>query len=216
MTSSGTKVPLSAVSHWENTNSPLAVNHQEQFAAATISFNLAPKVSLNQASAAIEAAFAQLNPPDSMRGTFAGLAKAFQKSMKSQPWLILTAILAVYIVLGMLYESTLHPLTILSTVPSAVVGALLALLIFGCQFNLIAMIGMILLIGLVLKNAIMMIDAALLIEREQDLPPEQAIRLACLQRFRPILMTTCAAMLGALPLALGAGDGAEMRVPLGI
>jgi multidrug efflux pump len=215
-TSSNAKIPLSAISHWENTNSPLAVNHQEQFAAATISFNLASKVSLDQASLAIETAFAQLNPTDSMRGTFAGLAKAFQKSMKNQPWLILTALLAVYIVLGMLYESTLHPLTILSTVPSAGVGALLALLIFGCQFNLIAMIGMILLIGLVLKNAIMMIDAALWIEREQAIPPEQAIRLACLQRFRPILMTTCAAMLGALPLALGAGDGAEVRVPLGI
>jgi multidrug efflux pump len=151
-----------------------------------------------------------------MRGVFAGNAKAFQKSMKSQPWLILTALLAVYIVLGMLYESTLHPLTIISTFPSAGVGALLALLIFGCQFTLIAMIGVILLIGLVMKNAIMMIDAALLIEREQGVPPEQAIYLACLQRFRPILMTTSAAMLGALPLALGVGDGSELRVPLGI
>jgi multidrug efflux pump len=216
VTTSGNKIPLSTISHWENTNAPLAVNHQGLFAAATISFNLAQDVALDQGAQAIETAFAQLNPPQSMRGVFAGNANAFQKSMKSQPWLILTALLAVYIVLGMLYESTLHPLTIISTLPSAGVGALLTLLVFGSQFTIIAMIGVILLIGIVMKNAIMMIDAALQIERERGLPPEQAIRLACLQRFRPILMTTSASLLGALPLALGVGDGAELRVPLGL
>ncbi len=216
LNSANGKVPLSAIGHWQTGNAPLAINHQEQFAAATISFNLAADVALNQATGAIETAFASLNPPDSMRGTFAGQAKAFQKSMKSQPWLIFTALLAVYIVLGILYESTLHPLTILSTLPSAGVGALLALIAFGSQFSIIAMIGVILLIGIVMKNAIMMIDAALLIEREQQLSPEQAIRQACLQRFRPILMTTSAAMLGAVPLVFGVGDGAEIRVPLGI
>ncbi len=210
------KVPLSAISHWETSNAPLSVNHQEQFVASTISFNLAPGVTLEQGSEAIETAYAKLNPPDSIHGAFAGKAKAFQDSLKSQPWLILTALLTVYIVLGILYESTIHPLTIISTLPSAGIGALLALILFNSELSLISMIGIILLIGIVKKNAIMMVDAALLIEREHGLPPEQAIRQACLQRFRPILMTTFAAMLGALPLALGVGDGAELRQPLGI
>ncbi len=215
-TGPNSKIPLSAFSHWETTNAPLTVNHQSQFAAGTISFNLAPGVSLDKATSAIDEAFARLNPPTSLHGVFAGKAKAFQESLKSQPWLILTALIAVYIVLGILYESTIHPLTIISTLPSAGVGALLALILFNSELSIIAMIGIILLIGIVKKNAIMMIDAALLIEREQGLPPEQAIRQACLQRFRPILMTTLAAMLGALPLALGMGDGAEIRQPLGI
>jgi multidrug efflux pump len=215
-TGPNSKIPLSTFSHWETTNAPLTVNHQSQFAAATISFNLAPGVSLDKATAAIDDAFAKLNPPVSLHGVFAGKAKAFQESLKSQPWLILTALITVYIVLGILYESTIHPLTIISTLPSAGVGALLGLLLFDSELSIIAMIGIILLIGIVKKNAIMMIDAALLIEREQGLPPEQAIRQACLQRFRPIMMTTLAAMLGALPLALGMGDGAEIRQPLGI
>jgi len=210
------KIPLSAISRWETTNTPLSVNHQGQFAAATISFNLAPNVTLDKATEAIETAFAKLNPPDSIHGEFAGKAKAFQDSLKSQPWLILTALIAVYIVLGILYESTIHPLTIISTLPSAGIGALLALIMFNSELSIIAMIGIVLLIGIVMKNAIMMVDAALLIEREEGLPPEQAIRLACAQRFRPILMTTFAAMLGALPLALGVGDGSEIRQPLGI
>src|SRR5450830_447713 len=214
--SSNARIPLSAISHWTTTNTALSVNHESQFAAATISFNLAQGVSLEQATEAIEVAFAKLNPPDSMRGSFAGKAKAFQESLKSQPWLILTALLIVYIVLGILYESTIHPLTIISTLPSAGIGALLALLLFNSELTIIAMIGVVLLIGIVMKNAIMMVDAALLIEREQGLSPEQAIRQACLQRFRPILMTTFAAMLGALPLAIGVGDGAELRQPLGI
>lgn len=215
-TASNAKIPLSAISHWETKNSALSVNHEGQFAAATISFNLAQGVSLEQATEAIESAFAKLNPPDSMHGSFSGKAKAFQDSLKSQPWLVLTALLIVFIVLGILYESTMHPLTIISTLPSAGIGALLALILFKSELTIIAMIGVVLLIGIVMKNAIMMVDAALLIEREQGLPPQQAIRQACLQRFRPILMTTFAAMLGALPLAFGVGDGAEIRQPLGI
>ncbi|MES1987047.1 MAG: efflux RND transporter permease subunit, partial [Pseudomonadota bacterium] len=215
-TANNTRVPLSAISRWENTNTPLSVNHEGQFAASTISFNIAPNVSLDQATQAIDNAFTKLNPTDSMHGAFSGKAKAFQDSLKSQPWLILTALVTIYIVLGILYESTIHPLTIISTLPSAGVGALLALILFKSELSIIAMIGVILLIGIVMKNAIMMIDAALLIEREQGLPPEQAIRIACVQRFRPILMTTFAAILGAIPLTLGIGDGAEIRQPLGI
>lgn len=214
--SNGNKVPLSAIARWEINNAPLAINHQGQFTVATVSFNLADGVSLDRASAAIEQAFAELNPPNGARGTLAGTAKVFNESLASQPWLILAALLAVYIVLGMLYESTIHPLTILSTLPSAGIGALLGLMAFNTEFSIIAFIGVILLVGVVMKNAIIMIDSALQIEREQGLPPAEAIRQACLQRFRPILMTTLAAMLGALPLALGASDGAELRRPLGI
>ncbi|QAU33943.1 multidrug efflux RND transporter permease subunit [Janthinobacterium sp. 17J80-10] len=216
MTEKGGKVPLAAISRWEQTTAPLVVNHQGQFAAATISFNLAQGVALDQAADAIEKAFAELNPPDSVRGRFAGTAQVFQESLASQPWLILAALLAVYIVLGILYESTIHPLTILSTLPSAGVGALLALIVCGSEFSIIAFIGVILLVGIVKKNAIMMIDTALQLERDRNLSPEQSIREACLLRFRPILMTTLAALLGALPLALGAGDGAELRRPLGL
>ena len=211
-----TQVPLAAISRWEVTNAPLAVNHQGQFTAATISFNVAAGVSLDRATDAIDAALAKLTPPQTVRGIFAGSAQVFRDSLGSQPWLILAALLAVYIVLGVLYESTIHPITILSTLPSAGVGALLALIVFKSEFSIIALIGVILLVGIVKKNAIMMIDRALEAERKEGLPPEEAIRQACLQRFRPILMTTLAAMLGALPLALGAGDGAEIRRPLGL
>ncbi len=214
--SANVSVPLAAIARWDVTNAPLAINHQGRFMAATMSFNLAPGVSLDHATNAIDAALRALNPPASVRGVFAGSAQVFRDSLASQPWLILAALLAVYIVLGILYESAIHPLTILSTLPSAGVGALLALMVFKSEFSIIALIGVILLVGIVKKNAIMMIDRALDAERREGLPPEEAILLACLQRFRPILMTTLAAMLGALPLALGAGDGAEVRRPLGI
>jgi multidrug efflux pump len=215
-TDADTKIPLSSISHYEIDHAPLAVNHQGPFAAATISFNLAPGVSLQQASRAIEAAFDTLGAGASVRGSFAGTAQAFKDSLASQPWLVLAALLAVYIVLGVLYESYVHPLTVLSTLPSAGVGALLALMACGIEFSIIALIGVILLIGIVKKNAIMMIDCALEAERRDGKSPQEAILEACLLRFRPILMTTLAAMLGALPLALGAGDGAELRRPLGI
>ena len=210
------QIPLSAFAHYEMTNTRLAVNHQGQFPASTISFNLPPDISLSQATDAIRDAMDRIGVPTSVHGNFQGTARAFQASLASQPWLILAAILAVYIVLGVLYESTIHPITILSTLPSAGVGALLALLAFQTEFSIIALIGVILLIGIVKKNAIMMIDFAIDLQRREGLPAEQAIHQACLLRFRPIMMTTMAAMLGAVPLALGAGDGAEMRRPLGI
>ena len=210
------KVPLSAFASFKTTNTALVVNHQGQFAATTISFNLPPGVSLGTASDAITAMFERLHVPDSVRGGFQGTALAFQDSLKSQPMLILAALLTVYIVLGILYESLIHPLTILSTLPSAGIGALLALMFFNTEFNVIAMIGVILLIGIVKKNAIMMIDYAITAQRDDQLSALDAIQKACLLRFRPILMTTVAAILGAVPLALGAGDGAEFRRPLGI
>ena len=213
---SGAQIPLSTFARYGPTNTPLAVNHQGQFAASTISFNLPPDVSLSDATRVVYAMMAQLGVPASVHGTFQGTARAFQASLSSQPWLILTALLTVYIVLGVLYESYVHPLTILSTLPSAGVGALLALLAFHTEFSLMGFIGVILLIGIVKKNAIMMIDYALDVERRLGLTPRDAIFDACLRRFRPIIMTTLAAMLGALPLALGTGDGAELRRPLGI
>ncbi len=212
----GAQVPLSAFATFGPTNTPLGVNHQGQFVASTISFNLAPDVSLSQATSATEDAMARLGVPGTVRGSFQGSARAFQESLKSQPWLILTALIAVYIVLGVLYESYVHPLTILSTLPSAGVGALLALKLFKTDFSIIALIGVILLIGIVKKNAIMMIDFALGAERNNGMSSRDSIFEACMLRFRLIMMTTLAAMLGALPLALGAGDGAEMRRPLGI
>ena len=212
----GAQVPLSAFSRWEPTATPLAVNHQGQFAASTISFNLPVGVSLSQATTAIDDMMLQIGVPTSVRGTFQGTARAFQASLDSQPILILAALIAVYIVLGMLYESMVHPVTILSTLPSAGVGAILGLLAFKTDFSIIALIGVILLIGIVKKNAIMMIDFALAAERSRDLSPRDAIYEACLLRFRPIMMTTMAALFGALPLALGTGDGAELRQPLGI
>ncbi|MSQ70251.1 MAG: multidrug efflux RND transporter permease subunit [Betaproteobacteria bacterium] len=216
MATDGTAVPLSAFSRYEPTNTALNVNHQGQFAASTISFNLPPGVSLSDATRAISDTMDSIGVPTSVHGTFQGTARAFQASLQSQPWLILTALLAVYIVLGVLYESLVHPVTILSTLPSAGVGALLALLACDTEFSIIAFIGVILLIGIVKKNAIMMIDFALDAERRHGLSPRDAIFQACLLRFRPIMMTTVAALLGAVPLALGAGDGAEFRRPLGI
>lgn len=210
------RIPLASIAHWEMVNTPLAVNHEGQFAAATISFNLAQGYALDAASEAIESAFAALDPPESIHGKFSGKAQAFKESMDSQPWLIMTALIAIYIVLGMLYESLVHPLTILSTLPSAGIGALLALLWFDSELTIIAMIGIVLLVGIVMKNAIIMIDAALYIRREQGASAEEAIIQAGLQRLRPILMTTFAAVLGAVPLLLGVGDGAEIRQPLGI
>ena len=215
-TPSGSPTPLSAFARWESTNTSLSVNHQSQFAATTLSFNLPPGTSLSDATAAIGKATAAIGLPSSIHGSFQGTAKSFQDSLDSQPMLILAALVAVYIVLGMLYESVVHPLTILSTLPSAGVGALLALLATGGEFNIIALIGVLLLIGIVKKNAIMMIDFALTAEREQGLSSHEAILQACLLRFRPIMMTTLAALFGALPLALGHGDGTEMRTPLGI
>jgi multidrug efflux pump len=215
-TATGAQVPLSAFATFGPTSTPLGVNHQGQFVASTISFNLAPDISLSQATRAVEDALLQLGVPDTVRGSFQGSARAFQASLASQPWLILAALIAVYIVLGVLYESYVHPITILSTLPSAGVGALLALKLFHTDFTIIAFIAVILLIGIVKKNAIMMIDVALESERTRGLSTRDAIFEACTLRFRPIMMTTMAAMLGAIPLALGAGDGAEMRRPLGI
>ncbi|HEV8520532.1 MAG TPA: efflux RND transporter permease subunit [Burkholderiales bacterium] len=215
-TSAETLVPLSAFSHYEPTSTPLAVNHQGQFVASTISFSLPVDVALSDAVKAINDTMARIGVPATIYGTFQGTARAFQASLDSQTWLILTALLTVYIVLGVLYESYVHPLTILSTLPSAGVGALLALMLFRTEFSIIALIGVILLIGIVKKNAIMMIDFALETEREHGKRPEDAIFEACLLRFRPIMMTTMAALLAAVPLAIGFSDGSEFRRPLGI
>ena len=214
--SSGTPIPLSEISHFEPRTSVLAVNHQGPYPAVTLSFNLAPNTSLGDAVQAVRAAAREIGLPSSIRATFQGTAQAFQSSLKNEPYLILAALVAVYIVLGMLYESYIHPITILSTLPSAGVGAILALLLCGLDLSVIAMIGIILLIGIVKKNAIMMIDFALEAERKEGKPPEEAIYQACLLRFRPIMMTTMAALLGGLPLALGTGTGSELRRPLGI
>ncbi|MGC2813347.1 MAG: efflux RND transporter permease subunit [Bradyrhizobium sp.] len=211
-----TMIPLSAVAHFTQGATPLAVNHQGLLVANTISFNLPPNVSLSTAVATIEATMNRIGVPATIRGTFQGTAKAFQDSLNNQPFLILAALVTIYIVLGVLYESYVHPLTILSTLPSAGVGALLALMAFHTDFSIMALIGVILLIGIVKKNAIMMIDFALDAERRRGLSPFDAIYEACLLRFRPIMMTTMAAMLGALPLAIGMGEGGELRQPLGI
>jgi len=213
---SGMQVPLSAVARFEPTNTLLLVNHHGQFPGVTLSFNMAPGVSLGQAVGAIEKAIGELGVPAGIRGSFQGAAKAFQASVENQPVLILAALLTMYIVLGILYESYIHPLTILSTLPSAGVGALLALLLFKTELSMIALIGILLLIGIVKKNAIMMIDFALDAERKENKRPEEAIFEPCLLRFRPIMMTTMAALFGALPLAIGTGVGSELRRPLGI
>ena len=211
-----TMVPLSAVASFGSGKTPLSVNHQSQFVAVTISFNLAPGRSLSDATAAIARADAQLHMPEDIVGGFAGTAQVFQQSLNSEATLIAAALLAIYIVLGVLYESFVHPITILSTLPSAGVGAVLALMLLHIEFSLIAVIGVILLIGIVKKNAILMIDFALGVERGEGVAPREAIFQACLMRFRPIMMTTAAALLGALPLALAYGNGAELRRPLGI
>ena len=212
----GGLVPLSAFARYETRPTSLTVNHQGQFPAGTLSFTLAPGSSLGDAVDKVQAAQREMAAPADVHGSFQGTAQAFEASLETQPMLILAALAIVYIVLGVLYESYIHPITILSTIPSAGVGALLALLAFGGELNVIALIGIILLIGIVKKNAILMIDFAIEAEREHGKRPEEAIREACLLRFRPILMTTCAALLGALPLALGGGTGAELRQPLGI
>jgi hydrophobe/amphiphile efflux-1 (HAE1) family protein len=212
----GIVVPLSTISHFQTTNTPTAINHQGQFPAVTFSFNLDQGTSLKEATDAIGRAAAAIRLPDDIRGSFQGTAQVFQDSLSSEPVLIITAIIAVYIVLGILYESFIHPITILSTLPSAGLGALLALLICQVDLSIVSIIGIILLIGIVKKNAIMMVDFALESERDQGLAPAEAIYQACIVRFRPIMMTTLAAMFGAVPLALGQGDGSEIREPLGV
>ena len=214
--SNGSPIPLAAFTRFVPSNTPLAVNHQGQVPSVTISFNLAPGISLGQATLAIENAQRSIGFPTTIQASFQGTAAAFKDSLSSEPVLIITALITVYIVLGMLYESYIHPITILSTLPSAGVGALLALLLTHNELNVIGTIGIILLIGLVKKNAIMMIDVALDVERTQGKKPVEAIYDACLLRFRPIMMTTMAALLGGLPLALGRGTGSELHRPLGI
>jgi multidrug efflux pump len=214
--SSGGPVPLSAFTHFESGTAPLAINRQGQFPSVTISFNLAPGAALGEATNAIEKVQKELAMPLSVQATFQGAAAAFQASLKNEVWLLLAAVVAVYIVLGVLYESYIHPITILSTLPSAGVGAILALLLCRSELGVVALIGIILLIGIVKKNAIMMIDFALDAERNEHKKPVDAIYQACLLRFRPIMMTTFAALFGGLPLALGNGVGAELRRPLGI
>jgi multidrug efflux pump len=207
---------LSAFTHFEPTTTALAVNHQGQFPAVTLSFNLAPSVALGDAVQAIETAEREIGLPASIQASFQGTAQAFQTSLANEPLLILAALVTVYIVLGVLYESYIHPITILSTLPSAGVGAILALLLCRTDLSVVALIGIILLIGIVKKNAIMMIDFALDAERNEGKKPEEAIYQACLLRFRPIMMTTMAALFAGLPLALGTGTGSELRRPLGI
>jgi multidrug efflux pump len=202
--------------HLENNTVPLTINHQGQFPVTTLSFNLAPRASLGEAVQAVETVRENLGMPASIQASFQGTAQAFRASLTNTPLLILAAIVTVYIVLGVLYESYIHPITILSTLPSAAVGALLALILCNNDFSVIALIGIILLIGIVEKNAIMMIDFALEAERKDGKPPEEAIYQASLLRFRPILMTTMAALLGGVPLALSSGTGSELRRPLGI
>jgi multidrug efflux pump subunit AcrB len=209
-------VPLSTIASLKTIAAPLTIQHQGQFPAVTLSFNLAPGSSLSKAVEAIDSVKREIGLPDTISTEFTGSAAEFQASLSSTPWLLLAAIVVIYIVLGILYESYIHPITILSSLPSAGVGALLALLVARMDLNLVGIIGIILLIGIVKKNAILMIDFALETEREHGLPPEESIYKACLLRFRPILMTTAAALLGALPLAFENGTGAELRKPLGV
>ena len=212
----GSRVPLNSFTHYEPATAPLAVSHQSQFPAVTLSFNLAPGVALSDAVKAVGDVRKQMGLPASIHANFAGTAQAFQASLSNEPLLIAAALVSVYIVLGILYESYIHPLTILSTLPSAGIGAILALMLCRTNLSLIAVIGIILLIGIVKKNAIMMIDFALDAERTQRKSSQDAIYQACLLRFRPIMMTTMAALLGGLPLAVGAGTGSELRQPLGL
>jgi multidrug efflux pump subunit AcrB len=212
----GATVPLAAFAKFGPSSTPLSVNHQGLFPAITLSFNLAEGVSLGEATRIVEQAQRDIGMPSVMHGTFQGTAAAFQDSLKNEKWLILAALLSVYMVLGILYESLIHPLTIISTLPSAGVGAILALMLFHTDLSVIAIIGVILLIGIVKKNAIMMIDFALDLERNHGKSSDEAIFQACIMRFRPIMMTTMSAMLGAVPLALGTGTGSELRRPLGI
>ncbi|HEU5257802.1 MAG TPA: efflux RND transporter permease subunit, partial [Vicinamibacterales bacterium] len=212
----GNPTPATALFRIEHTTAPVTINHQGQFPVVTLSFNLAPGASLGDAVNAVYKAKDELGMPVSIQAQFQGAAAAFERALASEPLLILAAVITVYIVLGVLYESYIHPLTILSSLPSAGVGALALLLVTGTHFSIIALIGFVLLIGIVKKNAIMMIDFALEAEREQHKTPRDAIREACVLRFRPIMMTTLAALFGAIPLALGSGTGSELRRPLGI
>ena len=216
ITADGARVPLSAIAHWESSLEDDRISHQGQFAVENIGFSLAEGVSLDQATRAIDRAVARIALPTEVQGMLGGTGGAFQQTQKNQPWMILMSLVVVYIVLGVLYESYVHPLTILSTLPSAGVGALLALQLLNTEFSLISLLGLFLLIGVVKKNAILMIDLALQLERHEHLSPAESIRRACLLRFRPIMMTTLAALLGALPLMLGSAEGSEMRQPLGI
>jgi len=209
-------VPLTTLATHQPSTIPLAINHTSLFPSVTISFNLAPGVSLSEATLVVEQLKRRMGMPTTVRGFFAGTAQAYQQSLSTEPILVFTALLAVYIVLGILYESLVHPLTIISTLPSASVGAMLALMLFKQDLNVISIIGIVLLIGIVKKNAIMMIDFALQAEREGGMSTKDAIFEACMLRFRPILMTTMAALFGALPLAFGTGTGSELRRPLGI
>ncbi len=213
---SGAQVPLSSVASIERRTAPLVLQNQDQFPSVTISFNLAPGASLSDAVDAITVAQREIDMPTSVTGRFSGDADEFTRSLAGQPWLILAAVITIYIVLGVLYESFVHPFTILTTLPSAGIGALLALMYVGMDFSFIALIGIVLLMGIVKKNAIMMIDFALEAERTRGMPPREAIVQACLLRFRPIMMTTLAALFGALPLALESGTGSEIRNPLGV
>jgi len=212
----GQSIPLSVITRYAPSTTSLSVAHQGQFPAVTISFNLAPNVTLGDAVDAVQKAESTMVLPATIHGSFQGTAQAFQASLATEPYLILAALVAVYIVLGILYENFIHPITILSTLPSAGVGALLALLVFHTELSVIALIGVILLIGIVKKNAILMIDFALQAERQEGLSPRESIYQACLLRFRPILMTTMAAMFGGIPIAVSAGIGAELRRPVGI
>jgi multidrug efflux pump len=212
----GAQIPLTAIARIERTTAPLLVTRQEQFPAATLSFDVAPGHALGHAVEAVAAAERAIGMPDTISGSYAGDAEEFRVSLSSGPWLILASLVVIYIVLGVLYESWIHPLTILSTLPSAGIGALLALMIFGYDLSLVALIGIVLLMGIVKKNGILMVDFAIEAERTRGLPPAAAIREACLLRFRPITMTTAAALLGALPLVLEHGAGSEFRIPLGV
>ena len=212
----GAQVPLSAIARIERTTAPLVVTHQSQFPSVTLSFNLGNGSSLSHAVAAVAQAEQDIGLPPTIAGNYSGDAAEFQRSLASEPWLILAAVVVIYIVLGVLYESTIHPVTILSTLPSAGIGALLALNVAGQDLSVVALVGIVLLMGIVKKNAIMMIDFALDAERAHGMTPERSIREACALRYRPIMMTTAAALLGALPLMLESGTGSELRYPLGL
>jgi multidrug efflux pump subunit AcrB len=212
----GAQVPLAAIAAIEQTTAPLVITHDGQFPSVTLSFSLADGFSLGDAVAAVAAAEGDIKLPATISGRYSGDAEEFQRSLASEPWLILAAVVVIYIVLGVLYESVIHPITILSTLPSAGIGALLALMAAGLDLSLVALVGIVLLMGIVKKNAIMMIDFAIDAERSRGLAPREAITEACRLRFRPIMMTTAAALLGALPLMLGHGTGSELRVPLGV
>jgi multidrug efflux pump len=215
-TQSSTMVPLSAIAGFAERPTAASVSHQDAELASTVSFNVSPGMSLADGQQAVRRAEAAIMMPSSVRGSFQGNARVFQETQGRQPLLIVAALVVIYIVLGILYESLVHPLTVLSTIPSAGVGAVIALMLFNMEFSLIALIGLFLLIGIVKKNAILIIDFALEAERSRGLSPRDAVREACLQRLRPILMTTAAAALGALPLAIGFGEGSELRQPLGV